>query len=54
MVSSIVAIEPHALQPLYSAGKAAMLNMTLSLAKQLAGTGITVNAITPGTIMTPG
>jgi NAD(P)-dependent dehydrogenase (short-subunit alcohol dehydrogenase family) len=54
MVSSIVALEPHAQQPHYSASKAAMLNMTVSLAKQLAGTGITVNAITPGAVMTPG
>jgi NAD(P)-dependent dehydrogenase (short-subunit alcohol dehydrogenase family) len=54
MVSSVVALEPHAVQPHYSAGKVAMLNMALSLAKQLAGTGITVNAITPGAVMTPG
>lgn len=37
----------------YQAVKAAMVNMTTSLAKTLAHTGITVNTVTPGTITTP-
>ena len=37
----------------YQAVKAAMTNMTTSLAKTLAHTGITVNTVTPGTITTP-
>jgi 3-oxoacyl-[acyl-carrier protein] reductase len=37
----------------YQAIKAAMANMTTSLAKTLAHTGITVNTVTPGTIVTP-
>ena len=34
--------------------KAAAINMTVSLSKVLANTGITVNTVTPGPIMTAG
>jgi NAD(P)-dependent dehydrogenase (short-subunit alcohol dehydrogenase family) len=37
----------------YSAAKAAVLNLTQSLSKELVGDGITVNAIVPSTIDTP-
>ena len=37
----------------YQAVKAAMVNMSTSLSKTLAHTGITVNTVTPGTILTP-
>lgn len=37
----------------YSAAKAAVLTMTRSLAKELVGYGIRVNAVSPGTIDTP-
>jgi 3-oxoacyl-[acyl-carrier protein] reductase len=37
----------------YGAAKAALNNMTVSLAKALGKSGITVNAISPGTILTP-
>lgn len=40
--------------PDYSATKAANINMTVSLAKDLAGTGITVNTVSPGPIATSG
>lgn len=37
----------------YAASKAAVLNLTQSLAKEVGGDGITVNAIVPSTIDTP-
>ncbi|MBZ4018340.1 SDR family NAD(P)-dependent oxidoreductase [Streptomyces purpurogeneiscleroticus] len=37
----------------YSAAKAAVVNMTTSLAGHLAGTGITANCVSPGVIATP-
>jgi NAD(P)-dependent dehydrogenase (short-subunit alcohol dehydrogenase family) len=37
----------------YQAAKAAMVNMSASLARTLAHTGITVNTVTPGPILTP-
>ena len=40
--------------PDYAAAKAALINATASLAKAVAGTGITVNAISPGLIATNG
>jgi 3-oxoacyl-[acyl-carrier protein] reductase len=39
--------------PDYQASKAAVVNFTVGLSKYLGGTGITVNTITPGTILTP-
>ncbi|OOO00153.1 MAG: short-chain dehydrogenase [Epulopiscium sp. Nele67-Bin004] len=38
---------------IYGASKAAVLNMTISMAKDLAPDGIRVNAVSPGTIDTP-
>jgi 3-oxoacyl-[acyl-carrier protein] reductase len=37
----------------YSAAKAAVDNFTVNLSKQLAPKGVTVNAVIPGTILTP-
>ncbi|MGH8793132.1 MAG: SDR family NAD(P)-dependent oxidoreductase [Stackebrandtia sp.] len=42
---------PHLVE--YSAAKAAVVNLTTSLAKQLAGTGVTANCVSPGVIVTP-
>jgi len=38
----------------YSATKAALVNATGALARDLAGTGITANVVSPGVILTPG
>lgn len=38
----------------YQPAKAAITNLTTGLAKSLAGTGVTVNTVTPGTIATEG
>ena len=52
-VSSLAGSLPPSTGPDYSACKAAMNNLTKSLSKAAAGDGITVNAISPGTILTP-
>jgi 3-oxoacyl-[acyl-carrier protein] reductase len=52
-ISSGEATQPFRFMPDYAATKAAIINMTVSLAKDLAGTGITVNTISPGIIVTP-
>ena len=52
-VSSLAGVLPPPTGPDYSACKAAMNNLTKSLSKAVAGDGITVNAISPGTILTP-
>jgi 3-oxoacyl-[acyl-carrier protein] reductase len=49
-ISSLAASMPPANAPDYSAAKAALNAMTASLAKAVAADGVTVNAISPGTI----
>lgn len=53
-VASAAATLPTTMGPDYGAAKAAMVNMTVSLAQELRGTGVTVNAVSPGIILTPG
>jgi len=47
-VSSVNAIKPVSFQGVYSATKAALINMTQALARELAPKGIRVNALLPG------
>ena len=53
-IASGVATMPFGGMGNYSATKAANLNLAVSLAKDLAGTGITSNTVSPGMIVTPG
>jgi len=53
-ISSAVGVQPNNLGPDYSGAKAAINNLTVTLAGSLKGTGITVNTVSPGVIITPG
>ncbi|GAB3166571.1 SDR family NAD(P)-dependent oxidoreductase [Amycolatopsis stemonae] len=46
-----LAIQPMALQPHYTATLAARHNLAVSLARDLAGTGVTSNVVSPGAIL---
>jgi len=52
-IASSVAVQPFPFGPDYAASKAAIVNLSVGLAKDLAGTGITVNTVSPGPILTP-
>jgi len=51
-VGSILAARPGKTFFTYSASKASIANLSLSLANELAGTGVTSNTISPGAILT--
>ncbi len=53
-IASGEATMPVVTHAAYAATKSANLNLTVSLAKALTGTGITSNAISPGLTLTPG
>lgn len=51
-IGSTDAHEPTQALPDYAASKAALSNITISLARECIGTGITANTVTPGYVLT--
>jgi NAD(P)-dependent dehydrogenase (short-subunit alcohol dehydrogenase family) len=52
-IASIAASSPLPSYGAYGAAKAGVVNLTVSLAAGIAGSGITANAVSPGVIMSP-
>jgi NAD(P)-dependent dehydrogenase (short-subunit alcohol dehydrogenase family) len=52
-LGTVGSTRPNATMPHYYAAKGALATMTVSLARELAGTGIRVNLVSPGMILTP-
>ncbi len=52
-LGTVGSTSPNARMPGYYASKGALANLTVSLAKELAGTGIRTNLVSPGLILTP-
>ena len=53
-IASVAGTSPAPNLPEYGVTKAANINMTISLARELKGSGITVNSVSPGPIKTSG
>jgi len=52
-IGTIGSHQPNNIMPAYYAAKGALATLGVSLAKELSGTGVTVNTVSPGLILTP-
>jgi len=52
-ISSAAAVKPAPGMGAYSATKAAILNLTVTMAQAMKGDGVTINTVSPGAILTP-
>jgi len=52
-LGTVGSTRPNAIMPHYYAAKGALATLTVSLARELAGTGIRINLVSPGLILTP-
>ena len=52
-IGTVGSTRPNSRMPAYYASKGALATMTMSLAKEVAGSGMRVNLVSPGIILTP-
>jgi NAD(P)-dependent dehydrogenase (short-subunit alcohol dehydrogenase family) len=52
-LGTVGSTRPNSRMPAYYSAKGALATMTVSLAKEVAGTGVRVNLVSPGMILTP-